>query len=218
MAARHDHAAIPFIAGQRDQFRGVSYRFGGDPQISLALGDEFGDLHRVALVEQQSHLGKAFGELLDCRRQHVARLGVGRRDAQRSFIACAMLVADALEAGGVDQQQAGAFDDQAARFREAGEALAVADENHHAQLVLEQAHLFADAGLRCEQTFRRVGNIEAMIYNGDEVAQLLQIHGVRVAADPVIIVGARIRRGAPCARRAKWPSTFPSIPPIPNPG
>jgi hypothetical protein len=36
-----------------------------------------------------------------------------------------------------------------------------------------------------------------VVYNGDQVTQLLQIHGVRAAADPVTVVGRRRGHGAP---------------------
>jgi hypothetical protein len=103
-----------------------------------------------------------------------------------------MFVAYPLQTGSFDHEPAGTFDHQPSRFRQAGEALATADKDRHAQLVFELADLFADAGLRREQNFRRIGDVEAMVYNGDKVTQLLQVHGVGVAAELVIIVGPRL--------------------------
>jgi len=97
MAARHDHAAVPFVARQRDELRVVGERLGRDPEIGFGLRDELRDLARVALVQQQPHFWEALGELLDRRRQHVARLRVRRRDRQRAFVVSAVLVADSLQ-------------------------------------------------------------------------------------------------------------------------
>jgi len=52
------------------------------------------------------------------------------------------------------------IEDALAGGRDAVQMLAVAFEDEHAKLVLEQADLLADAGLRCMQRLRGGGDIE----------------------------------------------------------
>ena len=45
-----------------------------------------------------------------------------------------------------------------------------------AQFVLELPDLLADARLRREERFGGVGDVEAVVDDGDEVAELLEVH------------------------------------------
>jgi hypothetical protein len=76
------------------------------------------------------------------------------------------------------QDLAGALEDRLADRGHAREVLAAALEDLDAELVLEQAHLLADAGLRREQALRGRRDIEVVAGDLPDVAQLLQFHGV----------------------------------------
>ena len=76
------------------------------------------------------------------------------------------------------QRAARGGDHRFAGGRERGEALALPHEDADAELVLELANLFADAGLRREQSLRRVGHVEAVVDDRAKIAQLLQVQGV----------------------------------------
>ncbi len=58
-----------------------------------------------------------------------------------------------------------------------GEALAAALEDGDAQLILQQLDLLGDARLRGIERFRRLGHIQALALDFDDVTQLLKFHG-----------------------------------------
>ena len=76
------------------------------------------------------------------------------------------------------QRPARRRDDDFARRRQRGEPLALAHEHRQPELVLELADLLADAGLRREQRFGRVGHVEAVVDDRAHVLELLQVHRV----------------------------------------
>ena len=96
MAFGNEHAAIPRIAGKRDQLGNVGKRLSRNAKVHFGAHGVLGDLHGIALTQQQSHLRIAFGESLQYRRENVARLHVGRRDRQRAGVLALELCADAF--------------------------------------------------------------------------------------------------------------------------
>jgi hypothetical protein len=60
--------------------------------------------------------------------------------------------------------------------RERDEALALADEQAEAKLLLEQLELLADAGLRGRKPVRGEGHVEPVLGDGEQVPELLEFH------------------------------------------
>jgi hypothetical protein len=79
-----------------------------------------------------------------------------------------------------------------------GEASPVAPEQLHAEFLLEQAKLFADTGLRCVESIRGGCDVEAIVRNRHEVAELLQFQ----FSIPFEEVFNRLALMQPCLTRA----------------
>ena len=92
--------------------------------------------------------GKRVANFDEHRRQHVARLRVGRRDGEHARILAAEFVGDALQVADLAQRAPRGRDDDFAGRRQRRQPLALAHENAQAELVLELSNLLADAGLR----------------------------------------------------------------------
>ena len=122
--------------------------------------------------------GIARRELAQDLGQHVARLRVRGGDRQRAGVLAAKLVGHALEIGDFAQRAPRGGDHDLAGGRERREPLALAHENRHTELVLELTDLLADAGLRRKQRFGGVGHVEAVIDDGAQIFELLEVHGV----------------------------------------
>ena len=78
-----------------------------------------------------------------------------------------------------------AIDDLLPGRRDAREVAAVAHEDLESELVFEQLDLLADAGLRGVQLLGGGGDVEAVLGDGGEIAQLVQFHGCRLYARSV---------------------------------
>ena len=128
-------------------------------------------------MQQHTDLRIAFGKALEHGRQHVARLKVRGRDGQRSRVFALELGADATQVIELLQRPPRRRDDDLAAGGQRREALALANENRHAELIFELTDLLADPRLRREQRLCRGGDVEAMIDDRTEVAQLLQVQG-----------------------------------------
>ena len=177
MTARHQDAAVPLVARQGDELRKRRQRFGGDPYIRFAGSGLRGHLQRVPLMQDDFHLRKTRREIADHRRQDIAGLRVRRRDGKRARILALVFRADAAEILDFTQRAPGGGDHGLSRRRERCEPLAVTNEHLLAKLILELANLLADPGLRREQGFGRVGYVEAMVDDGAQIAELLNVHG-----------------------------------------
>jgi len=95
----------------------------------------------------QRHIRVLLDERADDPRQGIARLGVRGSDAQRALLFVGELLRDLLDAFALAQNFASRGDDALASGRDSGQMLAAAGENLDAQLVFEQADLFADTRL-----------------------------------------------------------------------
>ncbi len=176
MTLGHQHASIPRVAGQRNQTGIVGKRLGGDTDIDIGALRLFGDLRGIALVQQQADLRITLGESLEHRRQHVAGLRMRSRDGERPGVLAFEFRADPLEIVEFLQRTPRGRDDHLAARGQRGQPLALPNENRHAQLVLELPDLLADARLRGEQGIGSDRYIEAMIDDGAEITELLEIH------------------------------------------
>ncbi len=177
MPVGHDDAAIPAVAGHHDQVAEQLQRLGGDGEVDGAVGGHFGDLHRRALVHVQGDVRVLLDEAADHVGQRIARLGVGSGDGQRALLLVGEFLGDLLDALDLAQDLAGGMDDPLPRRRHTGQVLAAASEHLDAQFVLQQADLLADARLRSIEALRRGGDVEVVVRNLPDIAQLLKLHG-----------------------------------------
>ncbi|EXI75276.1 MAG: hypothetical protein AW07_01177 [Candidatus Accumulibacter sp. SK-11] len=172
-----DDAMHPLVAGQHHQLRILVEGFGGDGDVGLALQRPLGDLRRVALMQRQPHLRMTVDELLDHRRQCIARLRVGGGDDQAARLATGMFLADATDVLCVAQHAPGHLEDCPARLGDRRQPLATALEDAHSEFVLEQPDLLRDSRLRGVERLGGLGHVEAAALDFDDVTQLLQLHG-----------------------------------------
>src|SRR4030095_3529444 len=73
------------------------------------------------------------------------------------------------------QRTAGGRHDRIAGRRQRGKAFALAHEDAHTELVFQLPDLFRDAGLRRVQRFGGIGDVEPVVDDRAEVAQLLKV-------------------------------------------
>ena len=117
-----------------------------------------------------------FDKGADHRRQGITCLGVGGGNRQGAFLLVGELLGDLLNAFDFAQNLASGVDDALAGRGDAGQVLAAAGENFHAQFVFQQADLFADAGLRGVEALRGGRYVEVVMRDFPDVAQLLELH------------------------------------------
>ena len=127
-------------------------------------------------MQQQAHPRILFREALEYWRQDVAGLGVRGRDGERTHVLGFEFGADALQIVELLQRAAGRGHDDFSACGQRGEPLALADEDWHAELVLELPDLFADPRLRGEQRIGGDRDVQAVIDDGAQIADLLEIH------------------------------------------
>jgi hypothetical protein len=99
------------------------------------------------------------------------------RNGQRSRVLALELGADEAQVVELLQRPPCRCDDDLAAGGQRREALALTNENRHAELVLELTNLLADPGLRREQRLSCGGDVQPMIDDRAKVAQLLQVQG-----------------------------------------
>ena len=173
MPLGHQHHPIPLVAGQRDQFGIICQRLGGDADIDIALGRQFGDLARVALMQDNLDLGIARGEFAQHLGQNIAGLRVRGGNGQCSGILAAELVGDTLQVGKLAQCTTRSRDHDDACGRKRGQALALPHEYRQAEFILQLPDLLADAGLRGKQRLGCNGNVQTVVDNRAKVFDLL---------------------------------------------
>ena len=177
MAAGHDHVTVPPIAGQQHHVGEQLLRARGDREVDAVELRHFGDLLGCALVQVQADVWVALAKRLDHARQHVTRLGVRRADRERAARLVAQLLRQALDALDFAQDPQRPLDDLLAGGRDLREVAAVARKDLKAELVLEQLELLADARLRSVQFLRGGSDVESVLGDRREVAQLMELHG-----------------------------------------
>ena len=101
---------------------------------------------------------------------------MGRGDRERACRLVAEFAPDLLQVLGFLQQMLHDLDHRLAWLGQGDDALAMAHENLHAELVLELADLLGDPGLGSVELLGRLGEIQALPYGLADVTQLLKIH------------------------------------------
>jgi hypothetical protein len=176
VARRHQHAAVPAIAGQHHELAELLHGLGGDGEIDFAVGGHACDLLRRALVQVQMHMRVLEPEALDHRWQRIARLGVRGGDGELSAVTVVVLGGHAVDVVGFVQQALGAFENAATGRGDFGEVLARAQKDIDAQFFLEQADLFGYAGLRGLQGFRCRRHVEPAFCDFSDIYELPKLH------------------------------------------
>ncbi len=164
---------MPAIAGHQREAGEQLLRAGRDREVHAIGRREVGDLLGGALVQVQLDLGVLLAEALDDRRQHVTRLRVRRRDGHRAAFLVLEIGREAPDVLCLLEDADRALDDLLAGLRDAREIAAFALEDLEAELVLEQLDLLADTGLRGVQRPRGGRDVEAVLHDGGEVAELV---------------------------------------------
>ncbi|MNT82368.1 hypothetical protein D3C72_2220900 [compost metagenome] len=95
---------------------------------------------------------------------------MGGGDGERTFRFLGEFVADALEVLCLAQDALRDAQHFLARLRHRDHALAVADEHLDAEFVFQQADLLGDARLRGVQLFGRLGHVQALLGDFDQIA------------------------------------------------
>ena len=176
----HDHGPMPAIHGQAHQMRKQLLGARGDRKIDPVACDHLRDLLRGALMQMQPHLRILRAKCADHLRQHVAGLGVGGGDGQRAAVRLAQLRGGAADVLHLAQNAARARNDLVAGGGGAGERAALALEQLESELLFEQLQLPADTRLRGVQLPGGGRDVEAILVDRHEVAQLLQFHAITV--------------------------------------
>ena len=176
MAFLRDDAARDREARQHDEARKRPHGLGAEREIGFVLLDRFADLRRVALLEPQPHARVALDELLDDARQHVARVGVRRRDREVALLLRVVVVVDRVQVVDVVQDPLRDLDHLAAGIGQADDAIPLALEDLEAELRLEQLDLLAHPRLRGVQRVRRGRDVIAVAVHFDDVFQLPELH------------------------------------------
>jgi hypothetical protein len=173
----HHDDAVPAVAGQQHQVREQLARAGGDGEVDAVGRHQFGDLLGRALLQLQVDPRVALAELPDDVRQHVARLGVGGGQRQRPLLLPGHVAGEAADVLHFAHDPAGAADHFPAGRGDGRQALALAGEELHAKLLLQQLELLADSRLARIQAVSGGRDVEATVGNGHQVPELLESHG-----------------------------------------
>ena len=101
---------------------------------------------------------------------------MGGRNRQPAFLLRHQVLANAFDIVNVAKDLARVLNNGAACRRNANQALALAREYLHTELLLQLPQLLADARLAGVQAFCGRRNVEAVIHNAKQVFELFQCH------------------------------------------
>ncbi len=187
----HQHVA-PAVGVERGQRRLAGQRLGSDADIGLSRQQQLDDVVRRGLLQRQRDVRVGTPEFGDDLRQRIARLRMRGGDRQPARMAAGEFVAGLAQVLRLEQQALDDADDLAARRGQAGQPLAVALEDLHAELLLQLADLARHAGLRGVQRVGDLGQIELAAHRLADRSQLLEVHRDAPACSPA---NTRMRRG-----------------------
>src|SRR5882724_3278633 len=147
------------------------------------------------LMQMELHVRILFAELPDYRRQDISRLRVGRTDGKRTLTFVLELVGHASDVLSLAQQPQRIHDHALPCRRYFGERPAIAHEDIHAQLFLQQFELLADGGLRRMQLCSGRGEVQIVLSYRSQEAQLLKFHE-GIASEPGLVTMGKAPPGA----------------------
>ena len=173
---RHDHRVSPAIAWHREQTRIAIERFSCDCNIGLTGKDHLGDLPWIALVQGKTHAWEALPEISHHVRQGIASLGMGRCNTQLTGLVVTEFAADRTQIIGMHQQSIDHRGNGGTGVGQADQALAVANEDLHAQFLFQFAYLLGHAGLGGKQALGGLGQVEIAADRLAHCTKLLEIH------------------------------------------
>ncbi len=139
---------MPAVAGQQRKLLELLRRTRCHCQIDATGLGHLGNLLGGSLQQVELHLGITLAELLDHRRQHIARLRVRGADRQRTRAVVLVVGGDALDVLHFAQHAQRALDHALARRGDLRQRAAVAHEDLEPELILELPQLLADRRLR----------------------------------------------------------------------
>jgi hypothetical protein len=148
-----------------------------DGEVDAVERRHLGNLVRGALVQVQLHVRVLAAEIADHARQHIACLRVRGANGQRAAIGLLEILGKGLQRLRFAQHAQRAGGDFLSGRREALERPPVAHEKSQTQLLFEEPDLLADARLRGVQRLGGSGDIEAVLDDGREITELLQLQG-----------------------------------------
>ena len=171
-----DDTAVPAIAGHHDQIIKQFQRLGGDGEVNRALGGQFRDLPRRALVHVQGDIRVFCHETADNIGQHIAGLGMRGRNRQAALAFVAEVGRHPLDALDLVEDLGGDLDNDPAGRGDLAQVFALAPEDLHIELLLQHADLLADAGLRGIEPLGRGRDIQPVPRDLPDISQLLNLH------------------------------------------
>ena len=163
---------IPVKTRQQVEFRKQRLRVRRDREIDTALGNQGRDLLRRTLVQLKVDVGITFMELADNIRQHVARLGAGRRYGQRAFLLGHQILPDTADIVDVAQYLASVCHNRRTGGRDGNQRFALARKYLYADFLLELPELLADTWLARIQAICGRRDIQAVVHDTEQVFQL----------------------------------------------
>jgi hypothetical protein len=177
LAFRQQDLSIP--AKDRDGQFGVWRRTRGadDGQIGGTLAEQVDQFGIAMRLQADADCGIAALDPGDGRGQDEARLGMRGDQDQLAGILVAQVGRQHADVRRLGKDAAGAGDDLGTGCGNGFEALALAQEDLEAQLVLKLPQLTRNTRLGRMHALGGQGDVEAGVGNGDDVAQLGQGHG-----------------------------------------
>ncbi len=122
------------------------------------------------------HLRVSITEFLDHDRQHVARLRMSRPDGKGSSILLFELLGDTPDVLHFPQRAQRVHDDTLTRRRDLGKRATAAGEYPKPQFLFERFELFADGRLGGRELVGSGCEVQIVLDNRGQTAQLLQFH------------------------------------------
>ena len=170
-------APLPLKTGQYQQIAPL-LQIIGKQQIGSAIMHGCSALRRTPLHHRYGNFGKAGHEALEDGGQNIAGLQMSGRNGEGSLLRMHMLPGHHLDGGHLVQHLRGHFDHVPTDGGDLGQVFAAALEDLDPQLILQHPHLFADPGLGGKEALGGGRQIQPVVRHLDDIAQLLQFHGV----------------------------------------
>jgi hypothetical protein len=176
VAARRDHHPRQLAILHEQQVGKFLRRPRGQRDVRFSRGGEAGYFRRAVLEEVDFDLRIARHEAAQRVRQDVARERERGGEGQAATVAFPELARHGLDFVELAQHHVRDGDDAPRRLGHLHDAVAIADEEVHAEFFLEQADLLADAGLGSVQCAGGPRKAESLPRDFAQVAKLVEFH------------------------------------------